>query len=375
MSALIFILVLVVLILVHEAGHFFAAKAVGMRVDEFGIGYPPRVLVLGKRGGTEYTLNWLPFGGFVRIFGEDGEVQEKEKKEHKRAAGRAGRAFTDKSRLAQAFVLVAGITMNFVLAWVLLTGALMAGTPRALAPEEISRARDVSLAVGEVLPDSPAARAGLEPGDLITSARVGNAVWQGTDPTAFTSFVAADKGAPIELSITRNGAAQTLTATPEQNIVPADVSRFALGVGVSTIGTLSLSFGAAVNEGTAITWELIRATAVGLGQFFAHAVTLTANLSQVSGPIGIASAVGSAASQGAGNLLSLVALISINLALINLIPIPALDGGRLLFVLIEAVSRRAIKPSVARAMNTVGFVLIILLMVVVTAHDIFRIVG
>ncbi|HFC10764.1 MAG TPA: hypothetical protein ENJ75_00995 [Candidatus Kaiserbacteria bacterium] len=370
MSILIFALVLVVLILVHELGHFFAAKLTGMRVDEFGLGYPPRAKLLTTRGDTKYTLNWIPFGGFVRIFGEDSVGVDSEGNPTQKS-----RAFTEKSRIAQAFVLVAGITMNLILAWVLFTGALMVGTPRALSPSEVSQASNVRLVVGEVLHGSPASLAGITPGDFIIKASSGSAVWGGSNSKAFTDFVAKSDGSSLKLTVVHDGATRVITAKPEQHVISYDGSRYALGVGIAPVGILALPFFSAIKQGTALTWELTRSTAVGLAQFFVHAVTLTANLSEVSGPVGIASAVGTAATQGTGSLFSLVALISINLALINLIPIPALDGGRLLFVLIEAVSRKSIKPSVAQTINAIGFAFIVILMVVVTAHDIFRLVG
>src|SRR3989344_154238 len=164
MSILIFIVVIVALIVVHEFGHFVAAKLSGMRVDEFGLGYPPRALVIAKKGGTLYTLNWLPFGGFVKIYGEDGTPETMSGRTTSR---HGGSAFTDKNRLAQALVLIAGVAMNLLFAYVLITGALIAGTPRALAPEEVSRATDAALAVSGVLPGSPAARADFNIGDTI----------------------------------------------------------------------------------------------------------------------------------------------------------------------------------------------------------------
>ncbi|HQT82798.1 MAG TPA: site-2 protease family protein, partial [Candidatus Paceibacterota bacterium] len=153
MSVVIFIAVIVALIVVHEFGHFVVAKLSGMRVDEFGLGYPPRAAVLGKIGETTYTLNWLPFGGFVKIYGEDGG-------EH------GARAFSARPRLLQAVVLIAGIAMNLLFAYALITGALIAGTPRALSDSELATARNVELAVANVLPGSPASQAGLVPGDV-----------------------------------------------------------------------------------------------------------------------------------------------------------------------------------------------------------------
>lgn len=371
MSIVIFIAVIVVLIVVHEFGHFVAAKLTGMRVDEFGIGFPPRAAVIAKKGETLYTLNWLPLGGFVKIYGEDGLPAQAG------AGGRNPRAFSSKTRLAQAFVLVAGVAMNLLLAYVLITGALVAGTPRALSEEEFAAARDTELIVANVLPDSPAAETGLTPGDVILDAEDGHYRFEGVDPKEFTQFIAEGQGnTTIGMTVRHaNGEEELLFARPERGIVPSDPSRAALGVEVAPVGVVPLSVGAAAVEGARLTWDTTVLTAVGLSHFFYSIFTFSADLSQVAGPIGIASIVGSASAQGIGYLFSIMAIISINLALINLIPIPALDGGRLLFVAIESVIRRPIKPAVAQSLNAIGFVFLILLMVVVTAHDIFRIVG
>lgn len=368
MNVLIFIAVIVALIVVHELGHFIAAKWSGMRVDEFGLGYPPRALTIAKKGGTEYTLNWLPFGGFVKIYGENGEQEAG-------AGGRNSRAFTSRPRILQAIVLVAGVAMNLFFAYVLITGALIAGTPRALSPSEIAYAHDVELAVSDVLPGSPAARAGLVPGDIITAADDQMGKWHAADPKSFSAFVAASDGDTLALSVKHNGKEETINAVPAKGVVTADSNRYALGVEVATIGVVAMPLTSAITEGARLTWETAVLTAQGLGHFLYGIITLSADLSQVSGPIGIAGAVGSASSQGLGDLFSIMAIISINLALINLIPVPALDGGRLLFVIIESVIRRPIKPSIASAVNAIGFIFLILLMLVVTAHDIFRIVG
>ncbi|MDD3531169.1 MAG: M50 family metallopeptidase [Candidatus Pacebacteria bacterium] len=376
MSIVIFIVVIVALIVVHELGHFVAAKLSGMRVDEFGLGYPPRALLLGKKGETEYTLNWLPFGGFVKIYGEDpGTVTA----QTQLATGQVAdtRSFSTKSRLAQAIVLAAGVTMNLVFAYILVTGALIAGTPRVLSEDEIPIAQSMELAVANVLPGSPAAEAGLLPGDSILSAEDGHFVFTGFSPAEFMKFVTEGRGnTTIALSV-RHGSGEkaTLFARPETGIISSDPSRAALGVEVATIGIVPLSFGAALVEGAKLTWGATVLTAQGLWQFFAGVFTLSVDLSQVAGPVGIAGAVGTASSQGWGDLFSIMAIISINLALINLIPVPALDGGRLLFVIIESIIRRPIKPNVSQAINAIGFVFLVLLMLVVTAHDIFRIVG
>jgi regulator of sigma E protease len=362
MSILIFVIVIIALIVVHEFGHFVAAKLSGMRVDEFGLGYPPRALTIAKRGETSYTLNWLPFGGFVKIYGEDG-------------GGASPRAFSNRPRILQAIVLIAGIAMNLLFAYVLITGALIAGTPRALSDSEVASARNPELLVANILPGSPAAKAELLPGDVVASASDTKGEWRAVDPKSFTSFISESAGAEITLSVTRNGKTQQIRVQPKEGIITSDPFRYALGVEVATVGVVPVSLGQAVREGATLTWEATTLTAVGLWHFFYSIFTFSADLSQVAGPIGIAGAVGTASTQGLGYLFSIMAIISINLALINLIPVPALDGGRLLFVIIESVIRRPIKASVAHAINSVGFVFLILLMLVVSAHDIFKIIG
>lgn len=363
MTILIFILVLVALILVHELGHFIVAKLSGMRVDEFGIGYPPRVATLGKAGGTTFTLNWLPFGGFVKIYGEDGE---------ERGPG----SFASRPRYQQALVLVAGVAMNLLFAYVLITGALLSGTPRALADTELVSATETRLIVANILPGSPADEAGLLQGDRILGAEDGHFRFEGIDPREFTAFVAEGNGnATVAIDVKRaTGETETLFARPEKGIISGESDRAALGIEVVPVGVVPISFVAAITEGAKLTWTATALTARGLAEFFMGVFTFSANLSQVAGPVGIAGVVGTASAEGLGSLLSIMAIISINLALINLIPIPALDGGRLLFVAIESVTRRPIKESVARAVNAAGFAFLILLMVAVTVNDIFRIV-
>lgn len=363
MSIFLFIVILVALIVAHELGHFVVAKLSGMRVDEFGIGYPPKLW--GKKiGGTEYTLNALPFGGFVRIFGED------------ETDAASPDAFSARPRLAQALTLVAGVAMNLLLAYVIISGMLLMGTPRALSESEAAIAPDAALVVAGVLPGSPAEEAGLRPGDTILSIDGEAQDLSTADPKVFTEFIAVQEaGAPLAIEIRREGETQTLTTSPEVGIIAGDPERPALGVSVATVGTVPVSLLRAPVEGAILTWEITKQTAVGLAEFFGSVFTLSANLAQVSGPVGIAGAVGDAYDQGLTPLLTITALISINLALINLLPIPALDGGRLLFVIIESVIRRPMPSVFVQGVNLAGFAFLILLMVVITASDLFKIAG
>lgn len=367
MTIVIFVLVLVALIVVHEFGHFLVAKWSRMRVDEFGLGYPPKAW--GKKvGETEYTLNWLPFGGFVKIFGEDPLPGEEY----------APRSFGSKPKVLQALVLVAGILMNLLFAYLLITATLAMGTTRALTDEETARAPDAALAVSSVLSGSPAEEAGLRPGDFILSAASEARTFEGADARMFTAFVAEDAfvGESLTLSVrAHDGTEREVSVRPETGVIAADPGRPALGVGLTAVGTLATPWWQAPIDGFVLTWELTKQTAIALVGFFGSIFTLSADLSQVAGPVGIAGAVGDASDNGLASLMTITALISINLALINLLPIPALDGGRLLFVIIEAITRRPIQPSFANAVNGIGFVLLVGLMLVITASDIFKIVG
>lgn len=359
MSVVLFIAVLVALILVHELGHFVAAKLFGMRVDEFGIGYPPKAAGW-RRGETEYTLNWLPFGGFVKIYGEDGTE-----------GAPPARSFASKPRWQQAVVLVAGIGMNLLFAYFLLTLTLGFGMPRALTAEEAASAPDAVLMVSSVMPGSPADDAGVKRGDAIVSVEGAGGRFEGAESEAFTAFV-AEHETPLSLTVERAGETLTLSAVPEAGIIASDPARPALGVAIAPIGTVAVPWYRAPVDGAVLTWQATKETALGLLAFFGGLFTLTADLSQVSGPVGIAGAVGDAGESGIVALLTLTAIISINLALVNLIPVPALDGGRLLFVAIEAVTRRPIPHALSGALNFGGFALLILLMLVVTASDLFK---
>ncbi len=366
MTIVLFIIILVALIVVHEFGHFVVAKMAKMRVDEFGLGYPPRAWAF-KKGETEYSFNWLPFGGFVRIYGED---------EQDRVEGTTdiSRAFASRPKILQALVLVAGIVMNLLFAWVLISVTLALGTPRALEPNEYAQATDRVLLVASVLPGSPAETAGLKAGDAMTLVTMGERNYTTLDPDEFTKFIASDTGTEeVTIHYKRGDEERVATTLPKAGVIASDPTRLALGVSVAAAGTIAEPWWKAPIDGAVITWEVTKQTAVGLWNFFSSIATLSADLSQVSGPVGIAGAVGTASQHGVAALLTLTAIISINLALINFLPVPALDGGRLLFVLIEAVIRRPLPVSAARAVNTVGFGMLILLMVVITAHDLFKI--
>lgn len=369
MSILIFIIVLVVLILVHEWGHFIVAKKSGIRVDEFGIGFPPKVW--GKKiGETEYTLNWLPLGGFVRIWGEDPT------QEHFEQGVDNERSFVKKPRYIQALVLVAGVAMNVLLAYVLFVVAFMMGSPTAV-DEGASHegVENVRLLVTSVLPESPAAEV-LKPGDHIVALQRGEETLKhdGNEltPSQVASFVARAPNVPVSIALTQDNEVRTVEVIPVAGLVSEEPDRVLAGFTMSLVGTERHTFFEALGIAGVRTWQGLVDITVGLGSLLVQSVQGEADLSQVTGPVGIVGLVGDAADLGFVWLLTFTAFISLNLAVINLLPIPALDGGRLVFVAIEAITRKAIKPIIATRVNQIGFVALLALMALVTVSDVMK---
>ncbi len=364
MSVIIFIISLAILILVHEFGHFIVAKKLGIRVDEFGLGLPPRIW--GKKfGETLYSFNWIPFGGFVKIFGEDPhneEITEENK----------SRSMYYKPKWAQSLVLVAGVTFNIIFAWLVISLGFTMGLPAPVGYMGYSEVRDAKTVLINVFPGSPAEKAGLRSGDALIFVSAGLMSLQGDNvsPEKVSELIAGSKSENIDILYKRGNEAPA-TVKVVLNTDNASGKRM-IGVAMDMIGTIKLPIFTALFEGARTTVMLTKYTAIGLGNFLYNAVTFRADLSQVTGPVGIAGIFGEAEDLGFVFILSLVALISINLAIINLIPFPALDGGRLFFILIEVIIRRPVNPKVFQWANAIGFTLLIMLMVVITSHDIFK---
>ncbi len=362
MTILIFLAVLFVLILVHEWGHYITAKWTGMRVDEFGIGFPPK-LFGWKRGETIYSLNALPIGGFVKILGENGDADGEQLSPLDQT-----RTFSARPKWAQAVVLVAGVTMNILFAWLVLVVILMMGTEVQVGPDVAGP--DAALTVLQVAPGSPAAvlpvRAEIE------SVVRGEEVLSLLTPDAFRDFVAASDGAAVTISYQVGEARETVTLTPERGLDASRPDVAILGVQTGFLAVQQYDLIPAVKEATFQTVSMLGAITVGLFTLLGNAVMGTADFSQVAGPVGIVDHVGQAASFGLTSLLYFTAVISLNLAVINLLPVPALDGGRLVFVAIESVTRRPINPVWSGRLNLIGFGLLMLLMVIVTYNDILK---
>jgi regulator of sigma E protease len=363
MTIILFLVVLAVLIFVHELGHFLVAKKSGIRVDEFAVGFPPKIFGWVK-GETKYVLNLIPFGGYVKIFGENPDDESMTGADSKRS-------FVNAKKWKQVCVLLAGIAFNIIFAWLLISISFMFGS---LVPvgEGASGAyaryiTDKQVVLTGVLKDSPAEKAGLMQGDRLLEVQS----FGGPDlnTAKVRELIEISANAEVAVSYERKGEIEKVLVTPEFN---KDSGKRVIGIYMENVGTVKLNPFLALWEGGKLTLVTIKDVAIGLGTFIGQSVQGKGDFTQVSGPVGIVSLVGNAANFGVAYFLGFVAFISLNLAVINLIPFPALDGGRVLFVIIEAITRRPIKPKIANTLNSVGFIILIILMLVITYRDIMK---
>jgi len=352
LTIIIFLAVLSILVFVHEAGHFCMAKKMGIGVEEFGFGFPPRFFGI-KRGDTLYSVNWIPLGGFVKLKGESGESH-------------ASDAFASKSIPRRLLVLCAGVIMNLILAATLFTIGFGIGVPQevgATLPYG-AVARDRKIEVVEVLEPSPAAMAGIVSGDVILAVE-GRGV---TDGNLFRTFMAERLSRDTAITVRRAGKDVTVRATP---IRLEETGKPGIGIGLFESATVSYPWYLAPYAGVRATvvysYEILKA----FGGLIVSLVSTGKPGVDVSGPVGIAVVTGQVAKLGFIYLLQFVAMLSLNLAMINILPIPALDGGRVFFLGVELVRRgKAVSANVEGLVHQIGFALLLVLVAVVTFQDV-----
>lgn len=343
-----FLILLGVLIFVHECGHFIVAKLADVKVLKFSLGFPP-AMMSRKRGETEYILSWIPLGGYVKLLGEDPDSKEEIPPED------LPRAFTSKSLGARAAIILAGPLANYVLAALLLCAGYVAGWP-VLASD-----------IGKVLEDSPAAQAGLKTGDNVVAIN-GDSLWRWDD---MRSIIEKSAGKDLTLTVERDGHKLDIRVTPtitdQKDVFGDPVGR----IGVAPSGkTIKLGFPASIYEGMRFTGYLTKLVLTTLVKVVRGEISAKA----LSGPITIVQASGESLKAGVFSFIFLLSYISINLAIINLLPVPILDGGHLLFFLIEAITRRPVTGRIREVAVHAGLLFIVLLMVLVFYNDISRIV-
>jgi regulator of sigma E protease len=337
-----------ILILGHEAGHFFAARFFKLKIDEFGFGFPPRIFAWRpKNSETEYSLNWLPFGGFVKIAGENDRMNEDVAKLKELPEAERKRIFLFQPAWKRAVVLLAGVAVNFLIGWILITAIFMVGVPRAIV-------------VSDVVSGSPAETAGFKKNDVIL---------QFSEAELFTKFINDNKGRPTVFEVKRGDAVVQLTATPNIDPKPGEG---ALGVQFVPTGFPKESFFSAIFSGFTRTFELAWGIVLGFLMIIKNILTTGTLPDDVVGPVGIFGVASDVGKLGVVYLIHLISLISINLAVINLLPFPALDGGRFFMLLIEKIKGSPIPIKVEGITNAIGFGILILLMLVVTFKDIVK---
>jgi len=373
-----------VLVLVHELGHFIVAKRNGVGAEEFGFGLPPRLIGIykdktGKRRivfgnkkvkeevkekeETIYSLNLLPFGGFVKITGEDGESKDKN--------GRVDeKSFANKSVWVRFKILVAGVMMNFILAIVLFTLAFWMGLPEHLPDDNNDQNAPVLVTI--LAPQSPAEQAGLKLGDKIYAlADTSQHKEEIHSVSRLQELIDENKGKEITLFIKHPGEEELkeVKLTPRTN--PPE-GEGAVGVGLAKMTIVKHSFWESVKLGVSTTINLTIMIFKFLGELIASPFTHKHIAQSVTGPIGIAKMSGQAAKLGLAVLMHFTAMLSVNLAVINILPFPGLDGGRILFLLIEKIKGSPVKQEVEQMVNTVGFVILLGLMALVVVKDVLR---
>jgi regulator of sigma E protease len=343
-----FVVLLGVLIFVHELGHFAVAKFFDVKVLKFSLGFPP-ALIKRRWGETEYILSWIPLGGYVKLLGEDPESGEEIAPEE------LPRAFTSKSLLARMAVIAAGPVSNYLLAVVLLCAGYVVGLPVLVSH------------VGKVIEGSPAMQAGLKEGDRVVAID-GEPIWRWDD---MRQIIEKRPNEQLQVTVERDGERTTLPVTPALSEEKDAFGRPIGRIGVMPSGErVTLGFFAAIGEGCRFTWYL-----TGLVfETLAKLVKMEISAKALSGPITIAQASGESLKAGWPSFVFLLSFISINLAVINLLPVPILDGGHLLFFFIEAVIRRPVTGKAREIATQLGLLFIIFLMVLVFYNDIHRIV-
>ncbi len=357
-TLIIFIAVLAVLVLVHEFGHFVIAKRAGMKVEEFGFGFPPRIWGI-KKGETVYSINAIPFGGFVKIFGEDGGDKNNPN------------SFASKPFWPRFKVLAAGVTMNFLLAVVLLMIGNFLGLRIGLDDQNISAGiSDVQVQISQVAKDSPAQEAGLRPLDVVKGYKLPD----GTVINVFTStdvqnFVKQYAGENVKIAIMRGDEYFENNIELRKN-PPA--GQGAMGIALATTGIVRYPWYEAIWRGAYNAVILTINIIFGFYMIFKQLLFTGSAGVEIGGPIFIATQTGQAARIGINYLIQFVALISVNLAVLNFLPIPALDGGRALLLIIEKLRKKALDVKLENMINSVGLSLLIMLMIYATIKDISR---
>lgn len=343
LTAVVFIIILGILILIHELGHFTVARLIGVKVEEFGFGLPPRII--GKKiRGIIYSLNWLPIGGFVKLAGEDesegSHPHIKNRKEY----------FFARTKKERVVILLAGVFMNFLLAVGITTYLLTQGVAEPTGHVHIER----------VLANSPAEKAGLKEKDIIENFKT---------PQELITFVKAHAGQTVTLTILRANQITLISLIPRKDFPKGEGPT---GIVISDLEIKKYPLSQAPVVATKINLERAWAMLAGIGALIGRLATLKPVGGDVAGPIGIAQVTGQAVKFGWKAVLEFMSILSLNLAVLNILPIPALDGGRLAFVFLEKILGKKVRPAFEQSTHQIGMIILFILIILISINDVLR---
>lgn len=360
---------LIGLITLHELGHFLLAKKFGVKVEEFGMFLPPRIW--GKKfGETIYSINWIPAGAFVRLYGEDREDEEGGKTGS--AAAKDSRSFGSKPIWQRMLIIAAGVISFWVIAVILLIYVYLSGAVEAIDDSE--PADNAQVQIVAVSNDSPASAAGLQTSDIIKKISLGSDSGEAVQidkVTQIQDFAATNKGKEVLVDIQRGSQSMQVSLTPRES---APDGEGLIGVALMRTAQKNYTGWQAVGNAFRATWNMTIGVFEGWGEMIGrliHKQGLPPG-AQLVGPVGIMNLMNKQAQMGLNYYLQFVAMISVYLAVFNALPIPALDGGRLMFLIIEAVMRKPVPQKIEQSLTMFFFALLMLFAVVVTFQDVKR---
>jgi len=339
---------LIALMVIHEFGHFIIAKKFGVRVDEFGIGYPPRIF--GKKiGETIYSINLIPLGAFVRIYGEEGGVDDY-------------RSFMSLKIWKRVLIILGGVAAFWLASIILFSVVFALGADIPVGDQTLDGSANAKIKIVSVAADSPAFSAGLKTGDTILNI---------DKISDFQKFSSDNKGKEISLTIERQGKTFDVSLTPR---ISFPENQGPVGVSLERIASLIKKYPwyqapfLGTKEALYISWMIVSGIAMILYQLVFFGVSPQG----VAGPVGIAELTGQFVQVGPYAVLSFVSLLSLNLAILNILPFPALDGGRLFFIILEVVFRRKVNQKIEGYAHAIGMAILLSLIALITIHDLIR---
>lgn len=358
---------LIALMIIHEFGHFIIAKKFGVRVDEFGIGYPPRIF--GKKiGETIYSINWIPLGAFVKIYGEEGLDAKASREAGASVLGVDDyRSFTKLKIWQRVLIVIGGVAAFWLVAIIIFSVVFAIGTDLPVGDGDVQGLVNPQVKIISVSQSSPASQAGLKITDTIKDVKVEGIDTKINKIADFQKITGENKGKKITLIIERSGKTFDVSLTPRIN-PPAGEG--AVGLGLERMATLikKTSWYMAPVEGVVYTWKTTISALAGLYTVFANlfAGKGAPQGAEFAGPLGITVFLANAASYGIGFFLYFIGLISVFIAIFNLFPIPALDGGKLIFLLIEKIKGKPVSTKTEQGITMTFFIILICLSLFIT---------